>query len=672
MARSLEVSNAVIAHLVEISGGRCSIADELIAEQYENDPAFAEILMGLRHLHEDLELREELRLDAEAHLKAAVEGLENRNGELREAVEVARAATREKSEFLGKLAEENRRRKAASAYLDAVVGNVVDGIVTIDEQAIIRSFNQAAERIFGYGADHAIGQNVKFLMPEPFHSHHDQYVGNYLRTGQAKVIGIGREVVGLRSDGTEFPMELAISSTRLASGERMFVGIIRDITERKQHENQLEQQAVEARLLHQVTTIVTEAESFEDALKRSADAICQATGWPIGHAYLPSARGDILEPSDIWSIADGHECSRFMEVTAQATFVRGIGLPGRVWESGRSAWICDVQKDTNFPRATMCTELGVRGAFGFAVKAEGAVVAILEFFTEREMEADQHLLFIVESIGGQMGRVLERRHAEDRLREALDAAETANQAKTSFLSNMSHELRTPLNSVIGFARLLLKNKNGHLQPKDVTFLNRIDVSGRHLLHLINQILDLSKIEAGRTEIENRPVSLDLLIQETVKQLEGQVDTSRVKLLAEIPQPTVPVVTDPDRLKQVLINLIGNAIKFTEEGLVTVRLGADPSRGQPIWIDVEDTGIGIPKDRREVIFEAFRQADTGTERRYGGTGLGLTISMSLLKLLGFDLTLESVPGRGSTFRISLPNTQDVIAPTPVDRRPRRSA
>lgn len=458
MAESIEVSDAVIAHLVEISGGGCSIGDELIDEHYERDPAFAEILMGLRLLHEDLELREELRLEAEAHLKAAVQSLDNRNEELREAVEVARAATREKSEFLGKLAGENRRRKAASAYLDAVVGNVVDGIVTVDEHATIRSFNSAAEPIFGYGADQAIGQNLKVLMPEPFRSNHDQYVGNYLRTGEAKVIRIGRELVGLRSDGTEFPMELAVSATRLASGERMFVGIIRDITERKRHEKQLEQQAVEARLLHQVTTIVAEAKSFEDALKQSADAICQATGWPIGHAYLPSARGDILEPSDIWSIAAGHECSRFMEVTAQATFARGIGLPGRVWESGRPSWICDVQNGANFPRATMCTTLGVRGAFGFPVKAEGAVVAILEFFTEREMEADQHLLIIVESIGGQMGRVLERRYAEDKLREALDAAETANRAKTSFLSNMSHELRTPLNSVIGFARLLLKNR----------------------------------------------------------------------------------------------------------------------------------------------------------------------------------------------------------------------
>jgi signal transduction histidine kinase len=324
-----------------------------------------------------------------------------------------------------------------------------------------------------------------------------------------------------------------------------------------------------------------------------------------------------------------------------------------------------MQKDPTAPRAAMCENLGVRGAFAFPVTVAGEVVAVLEFFAEGEMEEDPHLLIMTESVGEQVGRLIERRRADDKVREARDAAEAANQAKSRFLANMSHELRTPLNSVIGFANLLRKNTDGHLRPRDLSFLGRIAANGQHLLHLINQVLDLSKIEAGRTEVAHELVPLDRLIQETVSQLEGQIVSTRVKLLTEVPQAPMPVVTDPELLKQVLINLIGNAIKFTEEGHVIVRLGTDSSSRRPVWIEVEDTGVGIPVDRQAVIFDAFRQADDSTSRKYGGTGLGLTISLSLLKLLRCDLTLDSVPGRGSIFRIVLPQPEAVLTAGATD-------
>jgi len=201
----------------------------------------------------------------------------------------------------------HRLLTAKNEHLNAVLGSVPDGIVTIDEHATIRSFNPAAERIFGYPASEVVGQNVKILMPEPFRTEHDRYVGDYLRTGAAKVIGIGREVVGRRRDGSEFPVELAISATRLETGRRLFVGVTRDVTDRRRQEEQLERKAVEAGLLNQTTTAVSESKSFNEALKRSVDVIRRATGWPIGHVCLPSASGDALEPSDIWSIAGGHE-----------------------------------------------------------------------------------------------------------------------------------------------------------------------------------------------------------------------------------------------------------------------------------------------------------------------------------------------------------------------------
>jgi signal transduction histidine kinase/DNA-binding response OmpR family regulator len=246
-----------------------------------------------------------------------------------------------------------------------------------------------------------------------------------------------------------------------------------------------------------------------------------------------------------------------------------------------------------------------------------------------------------------LNETLEQRVAE-RTREAVEA----NRAKSEFLANMSHELRTPLNSVIGFANILLKNKGRNLQSDDLTFLDRIVANGKHLLSLINQILDLSKIEARKVELELAPVPLDAMVREVVAQLEGQVRGRDVRLLVELPPAVAPFETDAAKLKQVLINLVGNAIKFTEKGRVTVRVVADPATGRPTRIDVADTGIGIPTERLGQIFEAFQQADPSTARKFGGTGLGLTISQALCQLLGYRIEVASEVNKGSTFRIIL--------------------
>jgi PAS domain S-box-containing protein len=246
--------------------------------------------------------------------------------------------------------------------------------------------------------------------------------------------------------------------------------------------------------------------------------------------------------------------------------------------------------------------------------------------------------------------VTPRAQTEEALRVAKEAAETANRAKSQFLASMSHELRTPLNSVIGFANILLKNKSRALSDKEVGYINRVLDNGRHLLVLINEFLDLAKIEAGRMDVEIQDVDLGTLIRETTAQLEGQLKKEgKVALKATVPDELLPLRTDRDKLRQILINLIGNGLKFTDEGSVSVVVGADPS-GTPRSVKVVDTGIGIPSDRRRNIFEAFQQADAGTSRRFGGTGLGLTISRSICRLLGYELTVDSEIGKGSTFTI----------------------
>ena len=233
--------------------------------------------------------------------------------------------------------------------------------------------------------------------------------------------------------------------------------------------------------------------------------------------------------------------------------------------------------------------------------------------------------------------------AEEQARHAKDVAEAASRAKSEFLAMMSHELRTPLNSVIGFSNVLLRNRGGNLRDRELVYLQRIRAGGQHLLSLINEVLDLSKIEAGRMRLERAPVSLGALVEDTIASFEGQIRDRPILLAAEFPEHITPIMTDPAKLLQVLTNLIGNAIKFTERGSVVVRVVVDPASRRPERIEVADTGIGIPVDRQQVIFDAFEQADSSTAREFGGTGLGLAVTKSLCDLMGYGLEVQSEVG-----------------------------
>jgi signal transduction histidine kinase len=247
--------------------------------------------------------------------------------------------------------------------------------------------------------------------------------------------------------------------------------------------------------------------------------------------------------------------------------------------------------------------------------------------------------------------ITDTKAAEVELRRARDAAEAANLAKGEFLTRVNHELRTPLTAIIGFSKILRHTTQSRLAARELGYLDRVVAQGDHLLALVNSILDLAKIEAGKLEAELSPVRIDELVAETLAPFELQAHGKGVALRAELPTPLAPCESDPLRLKQVLINLVGNALKFTERGAVTVRVLADAA-GTPSAIEVADTGIGIAPERQPAVFEAFEQADASTHSAYGGTGLGLSISRGMCELLGARLELESEEGVGSTFRIVL--------------------
>ncbi len=264
-----------------------------------------------------------------------------------------------------------------------------------------------------------------------------------------------------------------------------------------------------------------------------------------------------------------------------------------------------------------------------------------------------HAKAVAEAVAEQEQRIREEQQ-RTAMQEVCQATEAANRAKSQFLANMSHEIRTPLNAILGFTELLLKGADGGNKAERADFLETIHNSGIHLMELINDILDLSKIEAGRMEVEHIPCAPVALVQTALTLVRSRAEEQNVQLSCEV-QDGVPdlVVTDPVRLKQLLMNLLSNAVKFTPSGMVRVVVRPVGGGGQPkLAFDVIDSGIGIPPEKLDAIFDAFVQADNSVTRQYGGTGLGLPISRRIARALGGELELRSEPGKGSTFTATI--------------------
>lgn len=319
--------------------------------------------------------------------------------------------------------------RESEARFRAVIDGALDAVIGMDAAGRVTEWSRRAETIFGWSREEAVGEILASLIVPPRHREaHERGLARFLATGEARILSRRIEIEGLRRNGEEFPVELTVTALRLEQGVA-FNAFLRDITERKRAQARLERQAREAKLLHRAALIAAESASTEDALQGCVGVVCELTGWPVGHIYLPAHNGQEMVSSGIWRIEGESGYARLREASRRMRFRLGEGLPGRIWLSGEPSWTPDVDLDDNLPRGPLLAELGLASAFGFPIRVGRKTLAVLEFFSRTRTEPDAELLVTLSTAGEQIGRVIERREAqrslkesEERLRFALDSA----------------------------------------------------------------------------------------------------------------------------------------------------------------------------------------------------------------------------------------------------------
>jgi PAS domain S-box-containing protein len=629
-----------------------------------------------RYRNEDLPFVEDLTRRAAIAIENArlVRGIAEARAQSEEQALELEVQAAEMEEQAAEMEALNDELSATDVRLRGIIDSSLDAIVTTDANSVIVDWSRQAEVIFGWTATEAVGKNLSdTIIPQRYREAHRQGVERFFATGEGPILNRRIEITALRQNGEEFPVELTVAAARSGS-HTIFSAFLRDVTERKETERRLAAEQA-------VTRVLAESHTLEEAAPGVLQAIGERLGWKLGIFWSVDEPADRLRMVATWSAAD-EPVPGFAVAEQRTGFSRGVGLPGRVWDSGKPVWITDVASDPEFPRAAKAAEAGLHGAFAFPVQAGEECLGVIEFFHEEALAPDEGLLAAVQAIGDDAGQSLRRIRAEGERDRALDAmervnielvdrtaeAEAANQAKSEFLANMSHEFRTPINAIVGYSDLLEMGISGPLTDAQKEQLRRIRASSEHLLGLVEDVLDLAKIEAGRITIARERARVGVPVEAALELIDPQAVDRGLEVVNRCQgEGDRLFMGDENRVRQILANLLSNAIKFTESGgKITVTCGITdnpepkaqlPGDGPWLCIGVEDTGVGMAPEQLDAVFEPFVQAESGRTRTKGGTGLGLTISRRLARLMGGDLTVTSTPGEGSCFTLWLHASDD---------------
>ncbi|MBD9414672.1 PAS domain S-box protein [Pseudomonas sp. PDM16] len=506
---------------------------------------------------------------------------------------------------------QSRRLGESEGRFRLVVEASPNAIVLVDSSGKVAMVNRQVELLFGYERSELLGQPVERLLPEQLRAGHAGMRQAFQQAPEQRRMGGNRELFGQHRDGRQIPLEVGLAPIRV--GEEVLVqAVIIDISERKSAE-----------------------ERFRLVVEASPNAI-----------VLVDGRGRL-------SMVNRQAEQMFGYTRAEL-----LGQPVEMLlpESAREQH--PVLRDSFIKDPSPRRMGGNRELFG--QHRDGHMIPLEVGLSPISAGDDRLVQAVIIDIS-------ERKAAEQRLREQAEQLALANRYKSEFLANMSHELRTPLNSILILSEQLRHNAAGNLTEKQVKHADIVYKAGNDLLQLINDVLDLAKIEAGRVQLKLEPVNIHDLLVELDSSLRPMAEIKGLRLLTHLEPGVARVIhSDRGRLQQILRNLLSNALKFTEIGDVELSIGHSPvsldDERETLQFVVRDSGIGIDPAQHERIFQAFQQIDGSTSRRFGGTGLGLAITRQLVEVLGGQISLESTPGEGSRFIVRLP----VVALNPVEK------